>query len=214
MDARKGSEMIASHNFRLYLASRSPRRRELLSQIGVCFDSLVFRGPPRNDNEVDERPLGSEMPADCVQRLARAKALHGLRLVQQRKMTVQPVLSADTVIEFDGEIIGKPLDAVDAVEILKRLSGRLHRVLTAVTLSDETRIESVLSVSEVGFCALSEGEIRRYVESGDPMDKAGAYGIQGYAALFVEHLSGSYSGVMGLPLFETGQLLKRFGFLP
>jgi septum formation protein len=201
-------------HFRLYLASHSPRRRELLTRIGVRFDSLVFRGPPREDSEVDELPLMSETPADYVQRLAKAKALHGLSLVKQRKMPAQPVLAADTAIEFDGKIVGKPLSAASAAEILKRFSGRSHRVLTAVTLADETRVESALSVSEVVFGVLSDEEIRRYVESGDPMDKAGAYGIQGYAALFVERLSGSHSGVMGLPLFETGRLLRRFGFFP
>jgi septum formation protein len=202
------------NNFRIYLASRSPRRRELLTRVGIRFDSLVFRGPPREDAEVDEIPLGDETPSNYVQRLARAKALHGLRLVRQREMPPQPVLAADTAIEFEGKIIGKPSNAADAVEMLKRFSGRAHHVLTAVTLADGGRIESAFSASEVVFGALSENEIRRYVESGDPMDKAGAYGIQGYAALFVERLSGSYSGVMGLPLFETGQLLKRFGFSP
>ncbi|MDR1275783.1 MAG: Maf family nucleotide pyrophosphatase [Candidatus Accumulibacter sp.] len=212
-DTLSRSPAPAPH-FRLYLASHSPRRRELLTQIGVRFDSLVFRGPPREDSEIDELPLMSETPTDYVERLAKAKALHGLSLVEQRKMPAQPVLAADTAIEFDGKIVGKPSNAASATEILKRFSGRSHRVLTAVTLADETRVESALSVSEVVFGVLSEEEIRRYVESGDPMDKAGAYGIQGYAALFVERLSGSHSGVMGLPIFETGRLLKRFGFFP
>jgi septum formation protein len=206
--------MNATKASRLYLASRSPRRRELLTQIGVRFDSLVFRGPPREDAEVDEIPLWNETPSDYVQRLAKVKALHGLCLVRAREMTPQPVLAADTAIEFKGKIIGKPSDTVHAAEMLKRFSGRVHHVLTAVTLADGERAESALSASEVVFSTLSENEIHRYVESGDPMDKAGAYGIQGYAALFVERLSGSYSGVMGLPLFETGQLLKRFGFFP
>lgn len=200
----------SSEKPRLYLASRSPRRRELLAQIGVCFDTLAFRGPPREDKETDETPQENESPPAYVARIARVKAEHGWRLAQWRKMRPWPVLAADTAIEFEGRIVGKPRNAKDAMAMLKEFSGRAHRVLTAVTLTDGEQAESALSVSEVRFGALDEEEIRRYVESGDPMDKAGAYGIQGYAALFVEHLSGSYSGVMGLPLFETGQLLGRF----
>ena len=124
----------------------------------------------------------------------------------------QPVLAADTTLELDGCIIGKPSDADDAIRILRRLSTKTHRVLTAVAVAFEGRLESALSVSEVRFGALDEGEIRRYVASGEPRDKAGAYGIQGHAGLFVEQLTGSYTGVMGLPLFETGALLRRFGY--
>ena len=127
-------------------------------------------------------------------------------------MLPQPVLAADTTLEFAGEVIGKPLDASDAQAILRRLSGQTHRVLTCVAVAFEDRLESVVSVSDVRFAVLDEAEIQRYVASGEPMDKAGAYGIQGRAGLFVEHLSGSYSGVMGLPLCETGALLKRFAF--
>lgn len=124
----------------------------------------------------------------------------------------QPVLAADTTLEVDGEIVGKPLDAADARRILRRLSGRGHRVLTAVAIAFEGRIETVTSISEVTFGILEDDEIRRYIATGEPMDKAGAYGIQGRAGMFVEHLSGSYSGVMGLPLHETASLLKVFGF--
>ncbi len=196
----------------LYLASRSPRRRELLSQIGVCYEVVAFRGAPREDAQVDETPSPGEAPAAYVRRLAQAKAAHGARLAGWRGLKALPVLAADTTLEFEGEIIGKPVDADDAARILRRLSGQTHRVLTAVSVAVEARIESALSVSEVRFGALREEQIRRYVDSGEPMDKAGAYGIQGHAGLFVAHLAGSFSGVMGLPLFETGELLRRFDF--
>ena len=197
-------------NPRIHLASRSPRRRELLTQIGVAFDTLIFRDGARADQETDETPLAGEDPVAYVQRVARAKAEHGWRCVGWRKLMHQPVLSADTTLEFEGEIIGKPFDAADAVHILGRLSGKTHRVLTAVAVCIEERIESVLSVSEVRFAGIDPRDIRRYVDSGEPMDKAGAYGIQGRAGMFVEHLSGSYTGVMGLPLHETALLLRRF----
>ena len=203
---------IDTRNPRIYLASRSPRRRELLAQVGIRFDTIAFRNPPREDKEIDEHVHPGEAPLDYVQRVARAKAVHGWRIVGWRKLLPQPVLAADTTLEFEGEIIGKPVHAEDAIQILHRLSGQTHRVLTAVAVAFEERVESTLSISEVRFGELDETEIRRYVESGEPMDKAGAYGIQGHAGLFVEHLIGSFSGVMGLPLFETGSLLRRFNF--
>ena len=204
--------MLDTRNPRLYLASRSPRRRELLMQVGIRFDTIAFRNPPREDKDVDETAHPDETPLDYVQRVAQAKALHGWRIVGWRRLMPQPVLAADTTLELDGCIIGKPSDADDAIRILRRLSTKTHRVLTAVAVAFEGRLESALSVSEVRFGALDEGEIRRYVASGEPMDKAGAYGIQGHAGLFVEQLTGSYTGVMGLPLFETGALLRRFGY--
>lgn len=147
-----------------------------------------------------------------MERIARAKAEHGWRIVNWRKLLPQPVLSADTALEFEGKVIGKPFDEKDAQRILRQLSGHTHRVLTAVAVSFDGRIESALSISEVRFRALDDTEIRHYVATGEPMDKAGAYGIQGRAGMFVEHLAGSYTGVMGLPLFETAQLLKRFDY--
>ena len=198
--------------FRIYLASRSPRRRELLTQIGVAFETILFRAGERSDPEVDETPLAGEDPLAYVERVARAKAVHGGRILDWRKLPQHPVLSADTTLECDGEIIGKPLDAADATAILQRLSGRTHQVLTGVAVHDKNRTEFVLSRSEVRFRTLAADEIRHYVDSGEPMDKAGAYGIQGRAGLFVAHLAGSFSGVMGLPVCETGELLKRFGW--
>lgn len=196
---------------RLYLASRSPRRRELLHQIGVEFDTLVFQDGMHAGPDVDETPLPGEDPLVYVERVARAKAEYGLTIVTERRLPVQPILAADTTLEFAGEIIGKPDDAAHATAILRRLSGRTHRVLTGVAVHHQGRTEFALSVSEVRFRTLDEDEIRHYVLTGEPLDKAGAYGIQGRAGLFVEHLAGSYTGVMGLPVCETGELLKRFG---
>lgn len=197
---------------RLYLSSRSPRRRELLTQMGIAFDTIVFRDGLRSDSATDETPFSAEDPVIYVERVTRAKAEHGLKIVNERKLPLRPVLAADTTLEFDGQIIGKPVDMADAVSILRRLSGHTHRVLTGVALDHMGRTEYVLSRSEVRFRALDEEEIRHYVLSGEPMDKAGAYGIQGRGGMFVEHLSGSFSGVMGLPVCETGELLKRFGW--
>lgn len=199
---------------RLYLASRSPRRRELLHQIGIDFDTVVFRDGMRADSETDETPLAGETPVDYVERVARAKAVHGLKIVEERRLPMRPVLSADTTLEFNGEIIGKPADMADAAAILRRLSGQTHCVLTGVAVNHLGHTEYLLSTSEVRFREIDDEEIRHYVMSGEPMDKAGAYGIQGRAGLFVEHLAGSYTGVMGLPVCETGELLKRLGFRP
>ncbi len=197
---------------RIYLASRSPRRRELLTQIGVRFDLLLFRGDPREDSEVSEECLPGESPDAYVARVARAKAAFGANLLKRRPLVPHPVLAADTTLDVDGEIIAKPRDAADATDILTRLSGRSHRVLTAIAMARGERLEHRVSVSEVRFRALSAEEIRRYVQSGDPMDKAGAYGIQGRAAIFVEHIRGSHSGIVGLPLCETALLLREFGY--
>jgi septum formation protein len=197
---------------RIYLASRSPRRRELLAQIGVAFDLLLFRGDIRHDPDVLEDALQDEPPEAYVCRVARAKATHGARLAKERGLMMRPVLSADTTLDLDGEIIGKPRNEADAVAILRRLSGRTHRVLTAVAIANEQRMEHVLSVSEVCFRPLQDEEILRYVRTGEPMDKAGAYGIQGRAAMFVESIRGSHSGIVGLPLCETTLLLRQFGY--
>ena len=204
--------MLNPLNPRLDLASRSPRRRELLTQIGVQFDTIVFRDPPRDDNDLDETSHANEAALAYVERVARSKAEHGWRIVGWRKLLTQPVLAADTTLEFDDGIIGKPVNTDDAQAILHRLSGHTHRVLTAVAIAFEGRTESRLSISTVRFGILDAAQIRNYVASGEPLDKAGAYAIQGRAGLFVEHLAGSYTGVMGLPLFETGDLLKGFAY--
>ena len=198
----------------IYLASNSPRRRELLRQIGVPFDALLFRSGSRSDDDVDETPLAGEAAGDYVQRIALAKAAGGAQRVRWRHLPDRAVLAADTTLELDGRIIGKPDSAAHAREILQALSGRTHDVLTAVALTDGERTEHRLSVSTVRFSPLGHDDIQRYLATGEAMDKAGAYGIQGHAAIFVEEMHGSYSGIMGLPLFETAQMLARFGLMP
>jgi septum formation protein len=180
----------------LVLASASPRRRELLWQIGVAH-RIAIAG-------VDESPCAGESAADCVQRLALAKA--------KKVWTANlPVLGADTAVVLDGELLGKPRDRPSALSMLTRLSGRSHRVLTAVALVDGRGSQVCLSDSEVQFRTLGAAECARYWDSGEPRDKAGGYAIQGLGAVFVARLLGSYSGVMGLPLFETGALLDAAG---
>ncbi len=201
---------------RIHLASQSPRRRELLTQVGVRFDLLLFRTGVRADPQTDETPLPGEAPDVYALRVAAAKARHGARLLGLRHLPARPVLAADTTLDVDGEIVGKPADDADAAAILARLAGRSHRVLTAIAVASADkggdRLETRLSVSEVRFRALSDAEIRRYVASGEPRDKAGAYGLQGRAAMFIEAIAGSPSGIVGLPLCETVLLLREFGY--
>ena len=193
----------------VYLASRSPRRRELLAQIGVRFHLLLFRSRPGEAPDVDEQPVDHEAPDKYVERLARAKADAGWRRMLQRNLPPAPVLAADTTVALEGTIFGKPADREEAAAMLGRFSGHTHEVLTAVALKHDDWMESALSRSEVRFKTLSPREIEQYVASGESDDKAGAYAIQGRAARFIVELRGSYSGVMGLPLYETGQLLDR-----
>lgn len=197
---------------RIHLASQSPRRRELLTQIGVRFDLLLFRNGTRTDPETDETPLPGEAPDAYCLRVAAAKAQHGARLLPQRRLPPRLVLAADTTLDVAGEIIGKPLDDAAAIAILQRLSGRTHRVLTAIAVTDGKRLETRLSVSAVRFRTLQDAEIRHYVASGEPRDKAGAYGLQGRAAIFVERIDGSPSGIVGLPLCDTALLLREMGY--
>jgi septum formation protein len=196
----------------IYLASRSPRRRELLAQINVSFVPLLFRAGDRADREVDESPLPNEAPLKYVQRITQAKVTHGVRLLQARHLPEHPVLSADTTLDLDGKIIGKPENDADAFQILESLSGTTHRVLTGVAVSYQGRTRSAVSTSEVRFRTLNDADIQRYLITGEHRDKAGAYGIQGYAGMFVEHISGSYTGIMGLPVCETANLLREFGY--
>jgi len=195
----------------IYLASRSPRRRELLSQIGVRFQLLLFRDNPETDPELDEAVLPGETPGGYVERVARAKAQAGWRRLEQRSLPRAAVLAADTTVAIDGRVLGKPAGRREAAEMLGALSGRLHQVLTAVVLKHDSQLECVTSVSEVSFKTLSAEDIRQYVATGECDDKAGAYAIQGRAAQFVVELQGSFSGVMGLPLYETAELLERMG---
>lgn len=190
---------------RLYLASQSPRRLELLRQIGYA-PSILLPDPP-----VDEAPFGDEPARAYVMRLARAKAEAGERTRHARGLPARPLLAADTTVTLDGHILGKPQSAAEATAWLRRYAGRAHSVLTAVCVIRDGVFREALSESEVRFRALEETEIVTYIASGEPFDKAGGYGIQGRAAAFIEHLSGSHSGVMGLPLCETAQLLRQFG---
>ncbi|MDP2795560.1 MAG: Maf family protein [Sulfurisoma sp.] len=197
---------------RIYLASKSPRRRELLAQIGVHFDLMLFRAGTREDPETNEDTRAGETPDDYVRRVAMAKASHGARLVGVRRLAPRPVLAADTTLDVDGEVVGKPQDEQEAMAILARLSGRTHRVLTCVAIAHGERVEQRTSISEVRFRPLDADEIRRYALTGEPLDKAGAYGIQGRAAIFIEEIRGSHSGIVGLPLCETALLLRIFGY--
>jgi septum formation protein len=201
--------MIGPLDRGIYLASRSPRRRELLSQIGVRYHLLLFRSRPESPPDVDETMLPSEQPDSYVERVARAKAQAGWRLLRLRNLPLAPVLAADTTISLDNQTLGKPLDRKQAAEMLAALSGRRHEVLTAVALMRDDRVDSLISRSEVQFKQLGADEIAQYVATGECDDKAGAYAIQGRAARFVIELRGSYSGVMGLPLYETSQLLEK-----
>ncbi|HEY1287337.1 MAG TPA: Maf family protein [Burkholderiales bacterium] len=201
--------MIGPLDRGIYLASRSPRRRELLSQIGVRYHLLLFRSRPDSPPDVDESILSNEQPDVYVERVARAKVQAGWRLLRLRNLPFAPVLAADTTVALDGQILGKPVDRKEAAEMLAALSGRRHDVFTAVALMRDERIDSAVSRSEVQFKQLSPEDIAQYVATGECDDKAGAYAIQGRAARFIMELRGSYSGVMGLPLFETGQLLDK-----
>ena len=183
----------------------------MLSQIGVRFQVLMFRDRPDTDAELDEAVLEGETPRVYVERVARAKALAGWKRLEQRNLPRAAVLAADTTVAIGGRILGKPADRREAAEMLGALSGRRHEVLSATVLRYEAQLECAVSVSEVEFRVLSPDDIRQYVATGECDDKAGAYAIQGRAAQFVTRLQGSFSGVMGLPLYETAQLLERMG---
>lgn len=187
----------------LHLASRSPRRSELLARLGLDFGVLEI--------EIPEQRQPGEAPDDYGRRVAREKAGAGLLKVMAVPGAV--VLGADTEVELDDDVFGKPSDDADAVAMLRRLSGRTHRVITAVSLVSASRELQAVSISEVTFASLSDAEINAYIATGEPRGKAGGYAIQGRAQAFITHLSGSYSGVMGLPLHETAMMLRAFGVL-
>lgn len=201
---------MSLHEQRIYLASASPRRRELLKQIGIHFEMIVLRMHPLRA-DFDETPNPSESPRNYVLRIAQAKAEAGHMALHMRRLPPYPLLAADTTVTIDGEIIGKPSDMAQAAETLKRLSGRRHEVHTAIALAYGGDVKTKVSSSIVEFAALDERAIKNYIVTGEPHDKAGAYAIQGRAAAFISRLEGSYSGVMGLPLYETVQLLGQFG---
>jgi septum formation protein len=195
---------------RIYLASQSPRRRELLKQIGVHYEVLPLRSSP-DRQDVIEIPLPGEAPKDFAVRMAREKAKCGAKVARNRRLLLLPVLGADTLLDLDGQIIGKPRDITHAREVLERLSGRAHWVHTGVSLAWGERVETRLSSSKVKLAPIAAEQIEQYLQSGEATDKAGAYGIQGRAAVFVERIEGSHSGIMGLPLCETAELLQMAG---
>lgn len=187
----------------IYLASRSPRRGELLGQIGIAFEVLP--------SDVDESVLPDESPEHYVLRLAREKALVCVQRLAAQGLPARPVLAADTTVCIDGMILGKPESDTDAAAMLRRMSDRWHAVHTAIAVADGHRVETALSSTQVEVALLSAQEIAAYIASGEPRDKAGSYGIQGLAGTFIRRIEGSYSGVMGLPVYETAKLLKIFG---
>jgi len=205
--------MAFSEN-RIYLASRSRRRRELLRQIGVNFEILLMRETLPRPVDVDETPKKGESPTDYVCRIARAKAEAGWKRLVQRGLPLKPLLVADTVVAFKGRIFGKPENPAHAEEILTALSGQTHQVLTSVAVAAQDNLQECLSTTVVRLRDISQSEIRNYLtsgeSSGESYNKAGAYAIQGKAAVFIMEISGSYSGILGLPLFETAQLLEKF----
>lgn len=197
----------------IYLASQSPRRRQLLEQIGMRHE-LLLPGADE-DAEALEAERAGESPDDYVQRVTLAKLDAALVRLQRRGLPAAPVLCSDTTVALGDRILGKPVDAADALDTLRLLSGQEHRVLTAVALGtgvgEGARRALRVSVSTVRFAAVDDEALRRYADSGEPMGKAGAYAIQSQAAAWISHISGSYSGIMGLPLYETAQLLAAFG---
>jgi septum formation protein len=200
----------------VYLASQSPRRRQLLEQLGIRYELLL--ADDSEDAEALEVVLPNEAPRAYVQRVTLLKLEAALNRMKRRGLPFAPVLCSDTTVALGKTILGKPNDAKHAAKILGALSGQTHRVLTSVAIGTLSKAgkplktEQALSVSNVRFAALTRTQIQTYVASGEPMGKAGAYAVQGRAAAYIEHISGSYSGIMGLPMFETAQLLREFGF--
>ena len=199
----------------VYLASQSPRRRQLLEQLGIRYELLL--ADEQEDAEALEVVLPNEAPRTYVQRVTLLKLEAALARMKRRGLPFAPVLCSDTTVALGKTILGKPDDAKHAAQILGTLSGQTHRVLTSVAMGTLSKAgkplktEQALSVSSVRFAPLTRTQIQTYVASGEPMGKAGAYAVQGRAAAYIEHISGSYSGIMGLPMFETAQLLRAFG---
>jgi len=197
---------MQEQNF-IYLASQSPRRAELLQQIGVCFKCIE-----QNAAEIHQSHESSQ---DFVLRLAKDKALSGLQSVQKQHLKMAPILASDTIVVVDGQILGKPDNQQDALDMLAALSNRTHEVMTAIAVLElntagEQKLKTAVSISRVEFARISPEQALNYWNTGEPQDKAGSYAIQGLGALFVKSIQGSYSGVMGLPLYETADLLEQF----
>ncbi len=195
-----------------YLASQSPRRHQILRDIGASFKPLDLIEGIGPEADFDESILGDENPLAYVSRVSMLKARAGQQHLKKTLLVNAPVLSADTTVAINEIILGKPVDKDDAQHMLERLSGKTHEVISVVSMHFEDKIEQMTSVTKVTMKQLSSTEIQRYVDSKEPFGKAGGYGIQGRASLFISRIEGSYSGVMGLPIFETGRLLESFGF--
>ncbi len=193
----------------IYLASQSPRRSQLLAQLGVQHELLL----PNRDEDAEslEVVLKNEVPTAYVTRVTQRKLDAALARLKSRGLPAAPILCSDTTVAMGRTIFGKPTDAADAVRILSTLSGKTHRVLTAIAIGTPRKRLQALCQSRVTFAPMSQRQIKAYVDQGEPMGKAGAYAVQGWAAAFISHMSGSYSGIMGLPMFETAQLLRVFG---
>jgi len=200
---------MTRHSF-VYLASQSPRRKQLLEQLGVKFELLL--PDASEDAEALEVVRPNEKPRTYVQRVTALKLEAALQRLKNRGLTPAPVLCSDTTVAIGNTIFGKPDNAEHAKEMLRQLSGQTHRVLTAVSIGTMRKQSRALSISQVRFTDLSKQDIDRYVASQEPLGKAGSYAIQGKAAAFISHISGNYSGIMGLPMFETAHLLREFGF--
>jgi len=195
-----------------YLASQSPRRHQILRDIGASFKPLNLIEGVSPDADFDESILEGENPLAYVSRVSMLKARAGQQYLRKSRLVNAPVLSADTTVAINEIILGKPVDENDARQMLERLSGQTHDVISVVSMCCEDKMEQKTSVTEVTMKQLSNDEIQRYIESNEPFGKAGGYGIQGQASLFISRIEGSYSGVMGLPIFETARLLESFGF--
>lgn len=197
----------------LYLASKSPRRKQILEQMGITDIRLLAAGRAQlTAYEGDETQGDGERAEDYVIRTSRIKAAQAFARIRSEALPGAPVLAADTIVVLDGLVLGKPRNVAEARDFMQRLSGRTHEVRTAVSAgTDEENLKTLVSVSRVTFCTMTEGQIEGYIASPEPYDKAGGYGIQGLAGLFISSISGSYSGIMGLPVFETAELLRPFG---
>jgi septum formation protein len=195
---------------KIYLASKSPRRRELLRQVGIDFEVLLLRDAAPRGPDVTEIVLPGELPDVYVARVTQEKAVAAWDAMLARHLPARPVLAADTTVVINQQILGKPADRDAAIAMLTQLAGNTHQVLTSIAVKYQHQLLQCTQRSEVKFAALSEAQIITYCDTAEPYDKAGGYGIQGMAARFIEHISGSYSGIMGLPLFETCELLQSF----
>ena len=194
----------------IYLASQSPRRSQLLDQLGVRHELLLPHAD--EDAEALEAVFTNEAPAAYVQRVTQLKLDAALNRLKKRGLPPAPILCSDTTVALGRIILGKPESPADAVRMLSQLSGKTHRVLSAVAMGTSRKCMQDLCESRVTFAEMSAAQIKAYVASGEPMGKAGAYAVQGRAAAYISHMSGSYSGIMGLPMFQTAQLLSNFGF--